>query len=92
MLSRQKLKHAAAVSINPIRHGQKEIYVDTEEERPRTFIEAVLALLEERFPWLGSEQAEPVSGADTVDDLSDLYRLLIQERDKSSCEDAEPET
>ena len=66
--------------------------MDTKEERPRTFVEAVLALLEERFPWLGSERAEPVSGADTVDDLSDLYRSLIQARDKSSCENAEPET
>ena len=66
--------------------------MDTKEERPRTFVEAVLALLEERFPWLGSGQIEAVSSADTANELSDLYRSLIQERDKSSCEDAEPET
>ncbi len=66
--------------------------MDTKEERPRTFVEAVLALLEERFPWLGSEQAEPASGADTVDELSALYRSLIQKRERSSREDADPET
>lgn len=62
-----------------------------ERGHPQTFVEAVLALLEERFPWLGSEHAKPMSGADTVDELSDLYRSLVQERDKSSREDAEPE-
>ena len=66
--------------------------MDTKEERPRTFVEAVLALLEERFPWLGSGQIEAVSSADAANELSDLYRSLIQERDKSSCEDVEPET
>lgn len=63
----------------------------TEQGRPQTLVEAVLALLEERFPWLGSEQSKPVSNADTVDELSDLNRSLIQERDKSSRQDAEPE-
>lgn len=62
-----------------------------ERGHPQTFAEAVLALLEERFPWLGSEHVKPVSGADTVDELSDLYRSLVQERDKSSREDTEPE-
>jgi hypothetical protein len=46
------------------------------EERPQTFVEWVLALLEERFPWLGSGQDEPVGGADTVDELADLYKWL----------------
>ena len=54
-----------------------------EEERPQTFVERVLVLLEERFPWLGSGQDEPVSGADTVDELSDVYRSLIQKREKA---------
>lgn len=66
--------------------------MDTKEESPRTFVEAVLALLEERFPWLGSGHDEPVSGADTVDELANLHRSLIQERDKSSRDVAEPET
>jgi hypothetical protein len=44
-----------------------------EEERSQTFVERVLALLEERFPWLGSAYDEPVGGAETVDELTDLY-------------------
>jgi hypothetical protein len=58
-----------------------------EEERPQTFVEWVLALLEERFPWLGSGQDEPVGGADTVDELAGLYRSLIEQRDKARRED-----
>jgi hypothetical protein len=53
-----------------------------EDERPQTFVEGVLALLREHFPWLGSNQDEPVSGADTVDELSDLYESLNGQRDK----------
>ena len=64
----------------------------SEQERPQTFVEAVLALLEERFPWLGSEHDEPVSGADTVDELANLHRSLIQERDKASRGDADRKT
>ena len=56
-----------------------------ENERPPTFVEWVLALLEERFPWLGSGQDEPVGGADTVDELADLYKSLIEQRDKEMC-------
>lgn len=62
-----------------------------EQERPQTFVEAVLALLEERFPWLGSGHDEPVSGAATVDELGDLYRSLIRVRDKASHEDVDSE-
>jgi hypothetical protein len=64
----------------------------TKEACPQTFVERVLALLEERFPWLGSSQDEPVSGADTVDELSDLYRSLVKKREKARGEDADPET
>jgi hypothetical protein len=46
----------------------------------QTFVEKVLALLEERFPWLGKEDDEQVSGADTVDELTDLHRSLTEER------------
>ena len=60
------------------------------EKRPRTLVERVLNLLEERFPWLGSGQDEPVSGADVVDELSDLYRSLKEERDRTHREDSEP--
>jgi hypothetical protein len=37
-------------------------------------------LLEERFPWLGKNNDEPVSGANTVDELADLHRILIDRR------------
>lgn len=60
------------------------------DERPPTFVELVLALLEERFPWLGSGQDEPVGGADTVDELADLYKSLIEQREKARREDGDP--
>ena len=62
----------------------------SEEERPQTFVEWVLALLEERLPWLGSRQDEPVGGADTVDELADLYKSLIEQRDKARRENGDP--
>ena len=61
-----------------------------DEERPQTLVEWVLALLEERFPWLGSGQDEPVGGADTVDELADLYKSLIEQRDKARRENDDP--
>ena len=49
----------------------------TKENRPpRTFVEWMLQLLEERFPWLGKTTDEQISGADTVDQLTDLHREL----------------
>jgi hypothetical protein len=61
-----------------------------ENERSQTFVELVLALLEERFPWLGSGQDEPVGGADTVDELADLYRSLIEQRENARRENGDP--
>ena len=61
-----------------------------ENERSQTFVEWVLALLEERFPWLGSRQDEPVGGADTVDELANLYKTLIEQRGKARCENGNP--
>lgn len=57
-----------------------------EDDRPQTFVEWILALLEERFRWLGSRQDEPVGGADTVDELADLYKSLIEQRNRASRE------
>ena len=57
-----------------------------EDEHPQTFVEWVLALLEERFPGLGSRQDEPVGGADTVDELAGLYKSLIEQRNRASRE------
>jgi hypothetical protein len=62
----------------------------SEEHHPQTFVEWVLALLEERFPWLGSGQNEPVGGADTVDELADLYKSLIEQRDNARSENGDP--
>lgn len=53
------------------------------DSRSQTSVEWALALLEERFPWLGKESDEQVSGADTVDELADLHRSLIDQRDSS---------
>ena len=61
-----------------------------EDERSQTLVEWVLALLEERFPWLGSGRDEPVGGADTVDELADLYKSLIEQRDKALLENGDP--
>ena len=55
--------------------------MSNEDRRSRTFVEWVLALLEERFPWLGNDKDEPASGANTVDELADLHRSLIEQRD-----------
>ena len=50
------------------------------DRHQQTFVENVLMLLEEKFPWLGKENDEPVSGADTVDELADMHRSLIDQR------------
>jgi hypothetical protein len=51
-----------------------------ENSPSQTFVEKVLVLLDERFPWLGKESDDQVSGADTVDELADLHRSLIEGR------------
>ena len=48
------------------------------EAQPQTFVEMVLALLEDRFPWLGTD--ESAEGAETVDQLSDLHETLQDAR------------
>jgi hypothetical protein len=54
--------------------------VTKENRPPRTFVELVLRLLEDRFPWLGKTTDEQISGADTVDQLTDLHRELTTRR------------
>ena len=54
--------------------------MSNKDHRSETFVERVLALLEERFHWLGKNIDEPVSGADTVDSLVDLHRGLTEQR------------
>ena len=48
------------------------------DSQSQTFVEMVLALLEDRFPWLGTDQA--VSGSETVDQLNDLHSTLRRAR------------
>ena len=48
--------------------------IENNEAQPQTFVGMVLVLLEDRFPWLGTN--EPASGAETVDELSDLHESL----------------
>jgi hypothetical protein len=52
--------------------------MENTEAHPQTFVEMVLALLEDRFPWLGTD--EPAEGAETVDQLSDLHESLLEAR------------
>jgi transcriptional accessory protein Tex/SPT6 len=61
--------------------------VTKENRPPRTFVELVLQLLEDRFPWLGKTTDEQISGADTVDQLTDLYRELKRRRRTSQRND-----
>jgi hypothetical protein len=63
----------------PIVESLEENCMIDKDSHSRTFVENVLALLEERFPWLGKENDEQVSGADTVDELADLHRSLIDQ-------------
>jgi hypothetical protein len=51
-----------------------------EDSRSQTYVEKVLALLEAKFPWLGKEDDEQVSGADSsilVQDISRWPRMAI---------------
>ena len=54
--------------------------MSSKDRRSQMFVERTLALLEERFPWLGKNNDEPVSGTNTVDELADLHRILIDQR------------
>jgi hypothetical protein len=44
------------------------------DSQPQTFVEMVLVLLEDRFPWLGTNR--DASSSATVDELNDLHRTL----------------
>jgi hypothetical protein len=43
-------------------------------DSPATFVDMVLQLLEDRFPWLRTD--EEASGADTVELLNELHQEL----------------
>ena len=44
------------------------------DSQPQTFVEMVLVLLEDRFPWLGTDR--DASGSETIDELNELHRTL----------------
>jgi hypothetical protein len=44
------------------------------DSEPQTFVEMVLTLLEDRFPWLGTDR--DACGSETVDELNELHRTL----------------
>jgi hypothetical protein len=45
---------------------------------PQSLSEMFLVLLEDRFPWLGTD--DPADGADTVEQLSELHQSLLERR------------
>jgi hypothetical protein len=48
----------------------KENFPMTPDDRgPVTFVDMVLVLLEDQFPWLATDSHDAISGADTVDQL-----------------------
>ena len=57
-----------------------ETCMSQEQPCPQSFVEMVLALLEDRFPWLTSAEEEQSSGGDTVDELWHLHKALTQRR------------
>jgi hypothetical protein len=69
--------NGASVDHSPALKSRQENCMKIEDSASQTFVERVLVLLEEKFPWLGKENDDPVSGADTVDELADLHRSLI---------------
>jgi hypothetical protein len=46
---------------------------------PVTFVDMVLVLLEDQFPWLATDSRDAVSGADTVDQLIKMRALLLRQ-------------
>lgn len=48
------------------------------DSQPQTFVEMVLILPEDRFPWLGTD--ESAAGSDAVEVLNDLHKALLKTR------------
>jgi hypothetical protein len=49
------------------------------ESSPVSFVDMVLILLEDRFPWLGNPSEAAVNEADAVDALIELYVSLLRQ-------------
>jgi hypothetical protein len=56
-------------------HVLKEIRMTHDDSGPVTFVDMVLVLLENQFPWLAAKPQNSISGADTIDQLIKLPRL-----------------
>jgi hypothetical protein len=52
---------------------------DDNDSGPVTFVDMVLVLLENQFPWLATEPQNSISGADTIDQLIKLRALLLRQ-------------
>jgi hypothetical protein len=52
---------------------------DDNDSGPVTFVDMVLVLLEDQFPWLATDSRDVVSGADTVDQLIKLHSSLLRQ-------------
>ena len=52
---------------------------DDNDSGPVTFVDMVLVLLEDQFPWLATDSRDAVSGANTVDQLIKLRALLLRQ-------------
>jgi hypothetical protein len=52
---------------------------DDNDSGPVTFVDMVLVLLENQFPWLATRSQDAISGADTIDQLINLHASLLQQ-------------
>jgi hypothetical protein len=58
----------------------KENFPMTPDDRgPVIFVDMVLVLLEDQFPWLATDSHDAISGADTVDQLIKLHVSLLRQ-------------
>jgi hypothetical protein len=52
---------------------------DDNDSGPVTFVDMVLVLLENQFPWLATESQDAISGVATIDQLIKLHASLLQQ-------------
>jgi hypothetical protein len=50
-----------------------------DDRGPVIFVDMVLVLLEDQFPWLATDSHDAISGADTVDQLIKLHVSLLRQ-------------
>jgi hypothetical protein len=57
----------------------KEIPMTRDDIGPVSFVDMVLVLLENQFPWLATRSKDAISGPDTIDQLVKLHASLLQQ-------------